>query len=133
MKYNDKVLEEFFNPQNVGVIKGASGKGKIVSSIDKEIVKLYIVVDSNKITEASFQAFGCTSTIACCSVAARTVVGKTIEEALSISSVDIEKELGGLPESKKHSARLAEDVIKSAIKNYEKKSKGEKDDAEDDD
>ena len=131
MKYNEKVLNEFFNPQNVGVIKGASGKGKVTSQIDKEIVKLYIMVDGNKITEATFQAFGCTSTIACASVATKLVLNRTLEEAAAITSTDIEKELGSLPDSKKHSAILAEEVIKSALNNYEKKSRGEKDTDED--
>ena len=121
MMYNDKVLNEFFNPQNVGVIKAATAKGKVIYPVDREIVKLYIVVDGNKITEASFQAFGCTSTIACASYATRTIIGKTLEEANAITATDIEKELGGLPEGKKHSAKLAEDVIKSAIKNADKK------------
>lgn len=132
MKYNEKVLNEFFDPQNVGVIKGASGKGKVVSP-DKEIVKLYIVVDSNKITQATFQAFGCTSTIACCSVATRLILNKTLEEAMAITSGEIENELESLPEEKKHSAKLAEDLIKSAINNYHKKANGDKADAEDED
>ena len=132
MGYNEKVLNEFFNPQNVGVIKGASGKGKVVSPVDKEIVKLYIMVDGGKVVESSFQAFGCTATIACGSVASRLVLNKTIEEIQNITESDIERELDGLPENKKHSAKLAEDVIKSAVKNYLKKSAGEKDDADED-
>ena len=54
MQYNEKVLNEFFNPQNVGVIKGASGKGKIVSPTDREIMKIYITVEDEVITNAMF-------------------------------------------------------------------------------
>lgn len=128
MKYNEKVLEEFFNPQNVGVIKGASGKGKVVSQIDKEIVKLYIMVEGRKIAEATFQAFGCTATIACCSAATRLIKGKTLAEAEAVTAADIEKELGSLPSDKKHSAALAEQVIKAAVKNVGKKSAASDDD-----
>ncbi len=131
MMYNEKVLNEFYNPVNVGVIKGASGKGKVTSNVDKEIVKLYIVVEGNKITEATFQAFGCTATIACCSAMTRLILNRTLQEAEAITSTDIEKELGSLPESKKHSAILAQDVVKSAIRSYEKKQAGGKDTDED--
>ena len=65
MQYNEKVLNEFFNPQNVGVIKGASGKGKIVSPTDREIMKIYITVEDEVITNAMFQTFGCVAAIAC--------------------------------------------------------------------
>lgn len=119
--YNEKVLNEFFNPENVGVIKGATAKGKVVNPVDKEIVKLYVVCDGGKITEATFQAFGCTSTIACASVATKMVLGKTLEEANAITAHDIEAELGGIPEDKKHSPQMAEDVIKSMVKNAQKK------------
>ena len=81
---------------------------------------MYVVVDGNKITEASFQAFGCTSTIACASVATKMVLNKTVDEANAITAHDIEAELGGLPDGKKHSAKMAEDVIKNMVANISK-------------
>ena len=51
MVYSERVLEEFFNPQNVGVIKGASGKGKVVSPIDREIMKIYIQVEDGVVVD----------------------------------------------------------------------------------
>ena len=131
MKYNEKVLNEFFNPQNVGVIKGASGKGKVVDPKLKEIVKLYILVENGTIKEAAFQAFGCTATIACCSVATRLVIGKSIEDAYGVTVAEIEKELGSLPETKKNSLALAAKMVVSALDSYKKKAAGGKD--EDDD
>lgn len=125
MQYNEKVLNEFFNPQNVGVIRGASGKGKIVSPTDREIMKIYIVVEDDVVTSAQFQTFGCVAAIACTSVATRLMIGKTIEEVLSITAEDILSELGGeLPEKKMHCVDMAEATVKDAIASYESKKKG---------
>lgn len=134
MQYNEKVLNEFFNPQNVGVIKGASGKGKIVSPTDREIMKIYITVEDDVVTNAMFQTFGCVGAIACTSVATRLMIGKTVDEALNITTDDILSELGGaLPENKMHCVTLAEETVKDAIASYESKKKGIKRATEDDD
>ncbi len=134
MMYSEEVLNEFYNPQNVGVIKGASAKGKIVSQAQRETFKIYISVEGNKIVDAKFQTFGCTASIAASSVATRMIIGKTLQEANQISAKDILKELGGqLPENKQYCVNLAEDTIKDAIKNYNRRAKGEKDLADDED
>jgi len=132
MKYSVELLNEFFNPQNVGVIKGASGKGKIVCSKDREIMKIYIQVENDKIVDAKFQTFGCPAAIASTSVATRLMIGKTLEEASSITEKDILKELNGVPEEKEHCVKIAEKTIKDAIKNYYKKSSGDNSDLDDD-
>ena len=134
MQYNEKVLNEFFNPQNVGVIKGASGKGKIVSPTDREIMKIYITVEKDVVTSAMFQTFGCVAAIASTSVATRLMIGKSIDEVLNITAEDILNELGGeLPESKMHCVYLAEETVKDAVASYESKKKGIKRAVEDDD
>ena len=89
MMYSDKVLNEFFNTQNVGVIKAASGKGKVVSPTDREIMKIYIQVEDGKIVDAAFQTFGCVAAIASTNVATRLMIGKTVEEAEAITANDI--------------------------------------------
>lgn len=134
MNYNEKVLNEFFNPQNVGVIKGASGKGKTVSPTDREIMKIYIQVENEVITNAMFQTFGCVAAIACTSVATRMMMGKHVDDALNITAKDILSELGGnLPESKMHCALLAEETVKDAVASYESKKKGIKRPSDDED
>lgn len=128
MVYSEEVLNEFFNPQNVGVIKGASGKGKIVTAENREIFKIYIQVEDGKIVDAKFQTFGCAASIAATSKATSMIIGKTLDEANAITAKDILKELGGkLPEGKEYCVATAEETIKNAIANYYKKSKGEKD------
>lgn len=134
MMYNDKVLNEFFNPQNVGVIKGANGKGKVVSPVNREIIKIYIQLEKGVIVDAQFQTFGCVASIAVSSVATRLLIGKTLEEANQLTAKDILAELGELPENKMYCLDLIEETIKDAIRNCDKKvSKGKNSSDEDDD
>ena len=120
--YSKEVLNEFYNPQNVGVIKGASGVGKVGNPACGDIMKVYILVEDDKIIDAKFQTFGCAAAIASSSVATRMIIGKTIDEALKITNQDVIKELGGeMPASKIHCSILAEEAIRAAVDNYYKK------------
>ena len=131
MKYNEKVLNEFYNPQNVGVIRGANGKGKIVDPINREIMKIFISLDGEKIVNAEFQTFGCPPAIACCSVATRLIIGKTLSEAEKITEKEILSELDSLPENKMKYLKMAVDTVKDAVDACRNKGKRNKD--EDDD
>ena len=132
--YSEQVLNEFYNPQNVGVIKGASGVGKVGNPACGDIMKVYIMVENGKIVDAKFQTFGCAAAIASSSVATRMIIGKTIEEALKITNQDVIKELGGeMPSSKIHCSILAEEAIRAAVDNYYKKKDRKSDDADDED
>ena len=124
--YSEKVLNEFYNPQNVGVIKGASGVGKVGNPACGDIMKVYILVEDNKIVDAKFQTFGCAAAIASSSVATRMIIGKTLEEACKITNQDVLNELGGeMPASKIHCSILAEEAIRAAVDNYHmKKAQG---------
>ena len=74
--YSNVIMEEFYNPQNYGVIKGASGVGKVVSDIGSEIIKIYISVENGKVVDAQFQTFGGVVAIACSSIATKLMIGK---------------------------------------------------------
>ena len=132
--YSEQVLNEFFNPQNVGVIKGASGVGKVGNPACGDIMKVYIMVEDDKIVDAKFQTFGCAAAIASSSVATRMIIGKTIEEALKITNQDVIRELGGeMPAAKIHCSILAEEAIRAAVDNYYKKRDRKAGDPVDDD
>lgn len=129
--YSEKVLNEFYNPQNVGVIKGASGVGKVGNPACGDIMKVYILVEGDKIVDAKFQTFGCAAAIASTSVATRMIIGKTIDEALKITNQDVIRELGGeMPAAKIHCSILAEEAIRAAVDNYymkkDRKAAGQK-------
>ncbi|CAA0820910.1 Iron-sulfur cluster assembly protein 1 [Striga hermonthica] len=123
--YHEKVVDHYENPRNVGSFdKGDPnvGTGLVGAPACGDVMKLQIRVDeeSGKIVDACFKTFGCGSAIASSSVATEWVKGKQMEEVLSIKNTEIAKHLS-LPPVKLHCSMLAEDAIKAAVKDYEKK------------
>ena len=124
MAYSEKVLEHYERPHNVGSLDSGStrvGTGLVGAPECGDVMKLQIEVDGdNKIIDAKFKTFGCGSAIASSSLATEWVKGKTVDEASMIQNTEIVKELS-LPPVKIHCSVLAEDAIKSAIKDYQSK------------
>ena len=121
--YNDKVIDHFMNPHNVGEIEDASGVGTFGSPVCGDMMQMSIKVnDEVIITDAKFKTYGCGSAIASSSVATDMIIGKTCEEALKITNDDVLKELGGLPAVKIHCSVLSEQSIKAAIYDYAQKN-----------
>ena len=119
--YNDKVLQIFENPKNVGVVSGANGIGKVGNIQCGDIMRISIKVENDIIVDAKFKTFGCVSAIVSTDVACDMIKGKTIEQAKSITNQDVLNELGGLPAPKVHCSVLAKEAIDAAIKDYYKK------------
>lgn len=119
--YNDKVIEHFSNPRNVGEIENADGVGLVGSEACGDIMKLFIKVEDGVIVDAKFKTFGCGAAIASSSVATEMIKGKTIEEALKLTNKQVIEELGGLPPVKIHCSVLAEEAIHTALLDYQKK------------
>jgi len=126
MAYSDKLLDHFKNPRNVGTLdKGDAGVGTGLVGAPEcgDVMRLQIQVDptTQKITDAKFKTFGCGSAIASSSLATEWLKGKSVDEALAIDNMAIVEELA-LPPVKIHCSVLAEDAIKSAIKDYQEKN-----------
>ena len=121
--YSEKVMEHFQNPRNVGEIKDADGVGEIGNPVCGDIMKLYIKVNGNRITEAKFKTFGCGAAIATSSMVTELVKGKTLEEAEKISRNTVAEALDGLPPVKMHCSNLAADALRKAIEDYRQKRK----------
>lgn len=120
--YNERVVKEFSNPQNVGEMKDANAVGSVGNASCGDIMKIFMKIDEhNIIQDVSFQTFGCAAAIATSSVATGMIKGKSIEEALKITNHQVVEELGGLPAQKLHCSVLAEEAIKAAITDYLKK------------
>lgn len=121
-QYNDKVMDHFRNPRNVGKMENPSGTGKVENPVCGDIMELHIMVEDGKIVDAKFKTFGCGAAIATSSMVTEMVKGSTIEEALEISNKEVADALGGLPPAKMHCSVLAEEALEAAIEDYKKKS-----------
>ena len=115
-------MDHFNNPRNVGEIENADGIGKVGNPVCGDVMKLYIKVENDVITDAKFKTFGCGAAIATSSMVTELVKGKTIDEAMSLSNRAVAEALGGLPPIKMHCSVLAEDALKSAIEDYFEKT-----------
>ena len=119
--YNDKVIEHYSNPRNVGEIPDADGVGEVGNPVCGDIMKMYLKIENGIIKDVKFKTFGCGAAIATSSVSTELVKGKTIEEALKLRNGDVVKALGGLPPVKLHCSVLAEEAIHEAIADYLRK------------
>lgn len=124
MAYSDKVINHFENPQNMGSLDKNDprvGTGLVGAPACGDVMKLQLKIDDDGIIEdARFKTFGCGSAIASSSLVTTMVKGKSIEEAMRIKNSDIARELS-LPPVKIHCSVLAEDAIKAAIADYQRR------------
>ncbi len=116
--YSDKVMDHFMNPRNVGEITDATCTGTVGNPVCGDIMKIYLKIEGDVIVDAKFKTFGCGSAIATSSMATEMIKGKTIREALSLSNKAVAEALDGLPANKMHCSLLAEQAVKSALKQY---------------
>ena len=120
MAYSEKVLDHYENPRNVGKMDMTDptvGTGMVGAPACGDVMKLQIKVNGGVIEDAKFKTYGCGSAIASSSLLTEWVKGKTLREAKEIKNTEIVEELN-LPPVKIHCSVLAEDAIKSAIKDY---------------
>ena len=116
--YSEKVMDHFMNPRNVGVIEDASGVGEIGNAKCGDIMKIYLKIENDIIEDVKFETFGCGSAIASSSMATEMIKGKPISEAMNLTNKAVAEALDGLPAHKLHCSVLAEEAIKSALKDY---------------
>ena len=116
--YSEKVMDHFRNPRNVGVIENPDGVGEVGNPVCGDIMKIYLKIDNDIITDVKFETFGCGSAIASSSMATEMIKGKPISEALQVTNKAVTEALDGLPAHKLHCSVLAEEAIKKALKDY---------------
>ena len=116
--YTETVMDHFMHPRNVGSIDNADGVGEVGNAKCGDIMKMYPKIKDGVIEDVKFETFGCGSAIASSSIATEMIKGKTIDEALALTNKDVVDALGGLPAHKLHCSVLAEEAIKSAVKDY---------------
>lgn len=122
MMYSEKVMEHFENPRNVGEIKDADGIGEVGNAKCGDIMRMYIKVDGDIISDVKFKTFGCGSAVASSSMATELIMGKSIDEVMQLTNRAVVEALDGLPPIKVHCSVLAEQAIKSALLDYSNKT-----------
>ncbi len=120
--YTEKVLDHFEHPRNVGQLPDYNGVGMVGNAKCGDIMQMFIKVnEENVIEDVSFKTFGCGAAIATSSMATEMIKGKSVDEALQLSNAAVVEALEGLPPQKIHCSVLAEEAVKAAIEDYQKK------------
>jgi nitrogen fixation protein NifU and related proteins len=123
--YNPLVMEHLTHPRNKGEMENPDGVGEAQNPVCGDTMRLFIRIEADRITDATFLTFGCGAAIASSSITTEMIKGKTIDEALAISDQKIVDALGGLPPTKIHCSILSEKAIKAAVLDYRKKTPAE--------
>ncbi len=118
MLYSDKVMDHFTHPRNVGTIENADGIGEVGNPKCGDIMRIYLKIDNDIITDVKFSTFGCGSAIASSSIATEMIKGKPLSQALELTNKAVVEALDGLPAHKLHCSVLAEEAVKAAVKDY---------------
>ena len=111
-------MDHFMHPRNVGVIENADGVGEVGNVKCGDIMKIYLKIENDVITDVKFNTFGCGSAIASSSMATEMIKGKPIAEALTLTNKAVVEAVEGLPAHKLHCSVLAEEAVKAAVKDY---------------
>ena len=134
MDYTEQVMDHFMHPRNMGEMEDASGVGTVGNAKCGDIMRIYIKVENDVITDVKFKTFGCGAAIATSSKATEMVKGLTLAEAEKLTNKMVMEALGGLPPVKVHCSVLAEEALHAAIQDYrERLERGEKPRTEEDD
>ncbi|MEX0974319.1 MAG: Fe-S cluster assembly scaffold protein NifU [Bacillota bacterium] len=119
--YNDKVMDHFFHPRNVGEVENPDGAGQVGNPVCGDVMRITIKVKDDKIDDIKFKTFGCGAAIATSSMVTELVKGLSLDEAMQVSNRAVAEALGGLPVQKLHCSNLAADALHEAIEDYRKK------------
>ena len=116
--YSEKVMDHVRNPRNVGFIPDADGVGEVGNAKCGDIMKMYLKIDDDTITDVKFETFGCGSAIASSSMATELIKGRSVSEAMALTNQAVAEALDGLPDYKMHCSVLAEEAIQKALEDY---------------
>ena len=116
--YSEKVMDHFRNPRNVGVIEDADGVGEVGNAKCGDIMRMYLKIDGDTVSDVKFETFGCGSAIASSSMATELIKGRPVSEAMQLTNRAVAEALDGLPVHKMHCSVLAEEAIRSALEDY---------------
>jgi len=116
--YSEKIRAHYAAPRNIGSLADPSGKAVVKSPVDSDIVQITVRIEQGVVQDVKFKCMGCAVAIACSSMATEMVMGKSVEEASSISEQAVADALGGIPEYKMRCSNLAPEAIRRAIADW---------------
>ena len=116
--YSDKVMDHFLHPRNLGIIEDANAIGEVGNAQCGDIMKMYLKIEDEIVTDVKFETFGCGSAIASSSMATELIKGKPVEEVKQLTNKAVTEALDGLPAHKLHCSVLAEEAIQAALEDY---------------
>lgn len=116
--YSQTVMEHFRHPRNVGSIENADGIGEVGNGKCGDIMRMYLKIDGDIVSDVKFETFGCGSAIASSSMATEMIKGKPLSEVMRLTNKAVTEALDGLPAHKLHCSVLAEEAIRAAVQDY---------------
>jgi len=119
--YNEKVMDHFMNPRNVGEIENPDGVGEEGNPVCGDMMTFYIKVKDDKLEDVKFKTFGCGAAIAVSSMVSEMAKGMTLDEAMKLTPASVADKLEGLPKNKLHCSNLGAQALHRAIDNYREK------------
>ena len=120
--YNDKVMDHFMNPRNMGELEDANAVGDVGNPACGDMMRLFLKIEDGVITDAKFKTFGCGAAIASSSMLTELLKGKNLEDAAKISNASVNEALEGLPPVKLHCSVMAEEALAAALKDYSERT-----------
>lgn len=121
--YSEILLDHFHHPRNLGEMEGANAVGDSSNDSCGDLMRLFLKIEDGTVREARFMTLGCAAAIATGSILTEMITGKKLTEALAVTNEQVAAALGGMPPAKVHCSVLAEQALKAAAKDYEKRSR----------
>ena len=117
-RYNDTVMDHYFNPRNVGEIPGTPAVAQVGDPATGDVLRLSLRIENGRIVDARFKSFGCTVAIAAGSMTTTLVMGREVEDADRLTNHDVAAALGGLPDERMNCSVLAEQAVREALRRF---------------
>ncbi|MGM7723806.1 iron-sulfur cluster assembly scaffold protein [Metabacillus sp. Hm71] len=123
--FNDIICEHFMNPRNIGEMENHDYVVEIGNPICGDTVHMFLKVEEQQITEVTYRAYGCSTSIATASIVSEVIKGKTFDELTSITRDEVADWLGELEPAQYHCIDIGLSIIHQCShpiqKNLEKK------------
>lgn len=114
--YTDAVLKHFRSPHNAGDLLDATATVEVTNPVCGDVLRLAVRISAGRVAEARFKAQGCVAAIASSSVLTDLLVGKSLDEARTVTPQQISDALGGLPPATFHAAQLCCDAVATLLR-----------------